>query len=88
MEWAFPIILGVVLTAITGAIAWQIKTVVQNAAAISQLVERMDSLATKEEIAQQYVRRDDYVPQITQFNTKLDGIARMVARLDERSTKP
>ena len=85
MESAVPVIVGVVLTALTAAIAWQIKTVINNAAQISRLTEHSENLATKEEVALNYVRRDDYVPQITQFNTKLDGIGRMAARLDERS---
>lgn len=59
---------------------------------VDGLASKLDALASKddlnahrEKIAENYVRRDDYVPQVTQMNVKLDAIGGMVARLDERS---
>lgn len=59
---------------------------------VDGLASKVDGFATKEDlnahrekVAENYVRRDDYVPQVTQMNVKLDAIGGMVARLDERS---
>ena len=36
-------------------------------------------------VAESYIRRDDYVPQMALVTTKLDGIGGMVMRVDERT---
>ena len=78
-------ILSAGLLGTIGAIGWLIKTVISNASKVDGLATKEDLNAHREKVAENYVRRDDYVPQITQMNVKLDAIGGMVARLDERS---
>lgn len=35
-------------------------------------------------VAENYIRRDDYIPQVTTLITRVDAIGVMVARVDER----
>ena len=36
-------------------------------------------------VAENYIRRGDYIPQMSQLNHKVDAIGVMVARIDERN---
>ncbi|MCY4030287.1 MAG: hypothetical protein OXH75_28745 [Acidobacteria bacterium] len=78
-------ILSAGLLGTVGAIGWLIKTVIGNASKADGMATKEDLNAHREKVAENYVRRDDYVPQVTQMNVKLDAIGGMVARLDERS---
>ena len=78
-------ILSAGLLGTIGAIGWLIKTVIGNASKVDGMATKEDLNAHREKVAENYVRRDDYVPQVTQMNVKLDAIGGMVARLDERS---
>ena len=76
-----PVVLGVILTGVIGVVAWLVRTVSK----IPELATKEELNAHREKVAENYVRREDYVPQLTQMTIKLDAIGQMVARLDERS---
>lgn len=93
METIVATVAGVALTALVGAVGWLIRAVLANATRTTRLIAAEETMASKEDlhrielaVADKYVRRDDYVPQITLNNSKLDAIGQMVARLDDRST--
>ena len=52
------------------------------------MVELRDELRDiRMSMAERYVRRDDYIPQVSLLLSKLDAQAAMLARLDERTKR-
>ena len=61
-------------------------------AAVRSLFLRLRAIEREERdfricVAENYVRRDDYVPQMSGVNIRLDSIGTMVARIDERTRR-
>ena len=89
MDWTFivSIVFGVIVTGLASAIGWLFHTVGANKVSTAELKTQLDSKLDKDAAAEKYVTRDSYVPRITILNQKLDGMADMLARVDERSRR-
>lgn len=79
--------LGVVGTAAGGGVIlllrWQRRTE-RHIAQIQQALSMADD-AMRLYVAERYMRREDIVPSLAQFDLKIDGLATLVARVDERT---
>ena len=79
-------LLGVGVTGAFGAIGWLVRTVIRNAqelGAIKQEHVKEDS-ELKLWAVQRFVAREDYSPQVSLMQHKLDSMGEMIARVDER----
>lgn len=85
MDGATVAAIGSVAGVIMIPVGWLLKTVIGNASKTDTFATKDELTAHREKVAENYVRREDYVPQITQVIERLDGIGQMVARLEERS---
>ncbi len=95
VELIFRIIAGAAATSILGLIVWQ-RVVTADIAVLKEKTKSIkendtqaqDNLKSIHELEvsmlREFVRRDDYLSQISLFEHKLDAAAQMVARLDER----
>lgn len=92
--------LGVVGTAAGGGVIlllrWQRRTerhIAQIQQALSMANDAHGSVTDMERrlqevrlyVAERYMRREDIVPSLAQFDIKIDGLAALVARVDERT---
>lgn len=77
-------VLGGFVTLLVGAVGWQAKTVIANASRTTQLEAALEAKADKVDVLEHYVRRNDYVTQMTVIGAKMDGMAVGLARIEER----
>lgn len=90
--WVARAVIGALVTGAVIALA-RMRALERNQAVLTKTVGRLEKQDTGAGavqelricIAENYVRREDYVPQMSGINAKLDSIGAMVARLDERS---
>ena len=91
-----PIVLAGAVTLIGAGLAWVIKSVIANSREVAVLrgsLEddggadvRIDAAVAKERlwVREQFISREDYVPAIARLEVKMDTMAEVMHRLEER----
>ncbi len=77
------VINGLVLL-VVGAVGWAVRTVNLNKERVSVMEAEMKAKADKTDLLESYVRRNDYITQMSLLGNKIDGMGERLVRIEER----